>query len=223
MESEGTRNRRGPGGSRRKSQGHPIRDPKKIGLRPIFCGSQLDFPLRRRGKEKRDRGPRGRFSTGDERFLRFRWKEKFSIFPSFALFPCVFLSDRRWLCRKWHAIFGKAISARLSTCFFPLPLRGRGKKSSPKARPRESIRSPENCIQFSGDKSEIRAAGGLRKGEKRSVKKSQKGARNGRKTRFSHGIRDSERFYSLCPAGAEEKNTRIGRKGMRKILPSPNL
>ena len=32
--------------SRRKSQGHPIRDPKKIGRSPIFCGSQLDFPLR---------------------------------------------------------------------------------------------------------------------------------------------------------------------------------
>ena len=146
-------------------------------------------------KKDQEKGPssavenRLRFSTADEGppkihgiFGGQRNRKKF------ALFPCVFLSDRRWLCRKWHAIFGKAISARLSTCFFPLPLRGRGKKSSPKARPRESIRSPENCIQFSGDKSEIRAAGGLRKGEKRSVKKSQKGARNRRKQRFLPGI-----------------------------------
>ena len=176
-------------------------------------------------------------------FLRFRYFFLFRYFPrllrssgktrpfsfrkrtrkrkKFALFPCVFLSDRRWLCRKWHAIFGKAISARLSTCFFPLPLRGRGKKSSPKARPRESIRSPENCIQFSGDKSEIRAAGGLRKGEKRSVKKSQKGARNRRKQRFSPGIdlrsmpgentrkkRVFLRFPSSPPIPSESEGTR---------------
>ena len=120
----------------------------------------------------------------------------------FALFPCVFLSDRRWLCRKWHAIFGKAISARLSTCFSPSHL-WLGKKSSPKARPRESIRSPQNCIQFSGDKSEIRAAGGLRKGEKRSVKKSQKGARN-RKER--------QDFIPSAPQGQRKKTRESERK-----------
>ena len=32
--------------------------------------------------------------------------------------PAFFLSDQRWLCRKWHAIFGKAISARLSSPIF---------------------------------------------------------------------------------------------------------
>ena len=64
-----------------------------------------------------------------------------------------FLSDQRWLCRKWHAIFGKAISARLSS-------------HGPPRESHEWIR------------------GGV----------------------------PSESFFSLCPAGAEEKNTWKGEK-----------
>ena len=53
-----------------------------------------------------------------------------------------------------------------------LAINGSAKKALRRQRPRESIRWGPYCMQFWGDKSEIRAAGGLRKGEKRSVKKS---------------------------------------------------
>ena len=105
-------------------------------LRSLFCRKESDL---------RFFLPSGK--KGGLFFFSGFWRKSQAIFsrdrafpPISILFPCVFLSDRRWLCRKWHAIFGGAISARLS---------------SPKER----------------------------KGEKRSVKKSQKGARNRRKTR----------------------------------------
>ena len=49
---------------------------------------------------------------------------------------------------------------------------------------------PQNCMQFWGDKSEIRAAGVLRKGEKRSVKKFLRAPISDRGPAFFYPIRD---------------------------------
>ena len=78
-------------------------------------------------------------------FLRFRWEGKIED----RSFPFLMGPDQR---------SGPVKNEKRAITDLP---------NSPKARPRESIRSPENCMQFSGDKSEIRVAGGLNKGDPR--------------------------------------------------------
>ena len=96
------------------------------------------FPLvsshsKRMGGNKREKGARNRRNNGSLRASIFdrcpeKTREKNPPGTDLRSVPRVFLSDQRWLCRKWHAIFGKAISVRLSTCFtrsFRAPIRDR--------------------------------------------------------------------------------------------------
>ena len=75
----------------------------------------------------------------------FEWKEKSKI----ALFPFLTGPDLR---------SGPVRKGKRAITDLP---------NFPKARPRESIRWGPYCMQFWGDKSEIRVAGGLNKGDER--------------------------------------------------------
>ena len=91
-------------------------------------------------------------------------------------------------------------------CFFPLPLRSRGKKNLRHAPANPFMRFARRAVNRKERQDFIPSAP---QGQRKKTRESERKAR----------------FYSLCPAGAEEKNTRIGGDTFslipRAVFPDP--